>query len=599
MGKKDNVAKLIKRSGGKISLSALEAAYKETHTLKDVPAKLTFEDWIKTFGGIEIIRVDSGEYDVSLTPPRLPPPLPPKSTALRSQDSISGAGRPRPPPKPPPLPQSTAARSFDFLTGGEQRRILALINGSDGDISISNLNFCYEEAYGTGIEYPKEKLLKWIEGLDSVGTRKLDGTNDVVVFAKIPKRASVGTTNNVTEVKNKEPTDFLMVEKETGKSRSDCEDVVQKLMSYAGGQFRLPVVHQDTCSLLDMLPMHWSQALSRIGMERVTDISLDLGRRPYCWHEDRRKYLCEASDPVRRGNLLDVFGGRKGDKAVEDRDIQGIVSNLEDFGGDNRAGIDGQLHRISCIRNNTERIIGLTIRVGRHVEGNADMIRDLLEEGNKSILLLGEPGSGKTTIVRDVTKILSQKSNVFVVDTSNEIAGDGNVPHPCVGDARRLMVKSLSSQADTMIECVQNHTPSVMVIDEIGRKREVEAAQTSKNRGVRMIASAHGDLRSLMKNKDIRGLIGGLETVTLGDGEAKDLQKKTGAKTLQKQLTTRAAVPIFDTIIELKRGRLNEWHVIPDAAKAVDDILLGEKYEIQKRLRCVNSGNIFVERIKN
>ena len=137
-----------------------------------------------------------------------------------------------------------------------------------------------------------------------------------------------------------------------------------------------------------------------------------------------------------------------------------------------------------------------------------------------------QPGSGKTTIVRDVAKILSRESNVFIVDTSNEIAGDGNIPHICVGNSRRMMVKSLPSQADTMIECVQNHTPSVMIIDEIGRKREVEAAQTSKNRGVRMIASAHGDLRSLIKNKDIRGLIGGLETVTLGDAEAKEVQKQ-------------------------------------------------------------------------
>ena len=183
--------------------------------------------------------------------------------------------------------------------------------------------------------------------------------------------------------------------------------------------------------------------------------------------------------------------------------------------------------------------------------------------------------------MRDVAKILSRKSNVFIVDTSNEIAGDGNIPHSCVGDARRMMVKSLPNQADTMIECVQNHTPEVMIIDEIGRKREVEAAQTSKNRGVRMIASAHGDLRSLIKNKDIRGLIGGLETVTLGDVEAKELQKKSGSKVLQKQLTTRAAAPIFEIIIELKRNRLHEWH-ITNAAKAVDDILLGEKYDIQK-----------------
>lgn len=207
--------------------------------------------------------------------------------------------------------------------------------------------------------------------------------------------------------------------------------------------------------------------------------------------------------------------------------------------------------------------------------------------------------TGKTTIVRDIAKILSQKENTFIIDTSNEIAGDGNVPHECVGECRRMMVKCLASQADTMIECVQNHTPSAMIIDEIGRKKEVEAAQTSKNRGVRMIASAHGDLRSLIKNKEIRGLIGGLETTSLGDKEAQKLQKMTGSKTLQKQQTTRSASPIFEIIIELKRGRLNEWHIIPDASVAVDAILLNQKYDIQKRMRCINSGRIFVEHVKN
>ena len=201
--------------------------------------------------------------------------------------------------------------------------------------------------------------------------------------------------------------------------------------------------------------------------------------------------------------------------------------------------------------------------------------------------------------MRDIIKRLSLSSNIFVVDTSNEICGDGNIPHECVGYARRMMVKSLSKQSEVMIECVQNHTPSVMVIDEIGRRNEVEAAQTSKNRGVQMIASAHGDLRSLLKNKEIRGLIGGLETTTLGDVEAKDRQKKTGSKTLEKTLTTRAAAPIFEVIIELKRGRVNEWHVVSDSAKAVDAILRGEKYQIQKRMRCVNSGRIFVEMFQN
>jgi len=150
----------------------------------------------------------------------------------------------------------------------------------------------------------------------------------------------------------------------------DCDDIVEKLMGYAGGEFKPTIVHQDDTSLLNILPMEWSDALEDIGMEKVSDISLDLGRRPYCWHHHQRKYI--SQDPV------------------EDRDIRGIMSSLQDFGDDNRAGIDGQLHRISGIRNNSNGVIGLTIRVGRHIEGNSDMIRDLLEETDKSILLLGE-----------------------------------------------------------------------------------------------------------------------------------------------------------------------------------------------------------------
>jgi len=269
-------------------------------------------------------------------------------------------------------------------------------------------------------------------------------------------------------------------------------------------------------------------------------------------------------------------------KKVQKEDIQAIFEKLGDFGADNRAGLESQLHRISAMRNRGGEIIGLTLRVGRYIHGNADMITDILFGDSRSILFLGEPGSGKTTIVREASRLLSEMSNVCVVDTSNEIAGDGDVPHPCIGDARRMMVPSLKQQGNVMIECVQNHTPSVMVIDEIGRSSEVDAARTCKQRGVRMIASAHGDLRKLLKNRQLRGLIGGIETVTLGDVEAR---KRSKNNVLNKLKTQRAGEPTFEIIVELRRGEYNEWQIVLDAATAVDTILKGGRYKAQRRTR--------------
>jgi hypothetical protein len=242
--------------------------------------------------------------------------------------------------------------------------------------------------------------------------------------------------------------------------------------------------------------------------------------------------------------------------------------------------------------------------------------------------------------VREVTRIVAQNRNVLIVDTSNEIAGDGDVPHSCVGLARRLQVRSLDSQGQVMIEGVQNHTPEVMVIDEIGRSSEVEAARTCKQRGVRIIASgdcllvlplllsclvsclvtgsepesnrfrlvpflpntissssAHGDLRKLIKNTQLRGLVGGIETVTLGDAQAKEEAMKRGLRpsaSLNKVKTQRAGTPIFDVIVELRRGELHEWRIISPCAKAVDMILEGSHYLAQQRTRNDTTGDLFL-----
>eukprot|EP00804_Cyclotella_cryptica_P013148 CCRYP_019649-RA/>CCRYP_019649-RA protein AED:0.30 eAED:0.27 QI:0/0/0/1/1/1/2/0/555 len=550
----DNILELIGVSGGEISLSLLKERYKKYFGFPiGTPASGKFRDWITSFGSIGI-KKGKGSNDIAVYD-------------KRSESLV----------EPP------------------EERIRSLIRESGGEISLSSLRSRYNEVYNESLECPRRNLRIWIESMNSVKTRRTGSDYFAYEIGVTPRRTagSLSALNPHSQLidefviisgdnKLVESEGFSIQEENVDdEPKLSNQEIASKLMAYNGGHFKPIQVHQDSKSLLEILPVECTHALCEIGMEHVSDIVYDLGRMPYCWANNERKYFFDDN------------------RVVEYEDIEDIVKSLQEFGDDNRAGIDGQLHRISSIRNNKNSIIGLTIRVGRHVEGNADMIRDLLQETKKSILLLGEPGSGKTTIVREVTNILSLEENVFIVDTSNEIAGDGDVPHHCVGDARRMMVKSLGSQAGVMIECVQNHTPSVMVIDEIGRKREVEAAQTSQNRGVRMIASAHGDLRSLVKNKELRGLIGGLETVTLGDDEAKALQKKSGSQTIKKQMTLRAAAPIFDIIIELKRGRLHEWHVVEDSAKAVDKILSGHKYDIQKRMRCMMSGNIFVEQVKS
>jgi len=236
--------------------------------------------------------------------------------------------------------------------------------------------------------------------------------------------------------------------------------------------------------------------------------------------------------------------------------------------------------------------------VGRVVLGNTNLVLDILQNRELSVLIMGCPGSGKTTVIRDIAKQLSEADdNVIVVDTSNEICGDGIIPHPSVGMARRMMVPKLDMQANVLIEAVQNHTPDVIICDEIGRISEVRSIQTIKERGVRVIASAHGNLRGLVANKQLDGLIGGVETVTIGDDQAyQDFSHNGGQFSKVRQHRARSSV--FDVVIELSSKEVNMWTVILDVENAVDRILSGRKYEAQVRRRNADTGSALLELVE-
>jgi stage III sporulation protein SpoIIIAA len=249
--------------------------------------------------------------------------------------------------------------------------------------------------------------------------------------------------------------------------------------------------------------------------------------------------------------------------------LQGVIERLGPFGGDNRAGIERTLHRISAVRNRSGCVIGLTCRVGRAVFGTVAMVRDLLDTG-ESLLLLGRPGVGKTTALREIARVLADDlgRRVMVIDTSNEIAGDGDIPHPAIGRARRLQVARPQLQHRVMIEAVENHMPEVIVIDEIGTEQEAQAARTIAERGVQLVATAHGNaLANLVRNPTLSDLVGGVQAVTLGDDEA----RRRGS---QKAVLERAAEPTFPLAVEMhSRSR---WMVHGDVAATVDQLLRGQ-----------------------
>lgn len=316
-------------------------------------------------------------------------------------------------------------------------------------------------------------------------------------------------------------------------------------------------ITDDLNQLLDILPLAIRTILQQHPQrDRLIEVVMDLGRLPEARFPKEAIYLGET--PI----SLD--------------DLQYSIERVGLFSGDNRAGIERTLHRISAIRNRTDKIIGLTCRVGRAVFGTIAMIRDLVETGN-SILLLGRPGVGKTTALREIARVLADDlhKRVVIIDTSNEIAGDGDIPHPAIGRARRMQVARPELQHQVMIEAVENHMPEVIVIDEIGTELEALAARTIAERGVQLVGTAHGNrLENLIKNPTLSDLVGGIQAVTLGDEEA----RRRGS---QKTVLERKAPPTFAIAVEmLERQR---WVVHPEVAQTIDMLLRGKEPSLQVR----------------
>ena len=286
--------------------------------------------------------------------------------------------------------------------------------------------------------------------------------------------------------------------------------------------------------------------------EILIEIVLDIGRRPEARFADGSEYLSY--------------------RTIVWQDLDYIVKRLGKFSDDNRAGIEKTLHRISSLRNRQGNIIGLTCRIGRAVFGTVSIVRDLLEN-KKSILLLGKPGVGKTTAIREIARVLSDgmKKRVIIIDTSNEIAGDGDLPHPSIGKSRRMQVSSTKNQHEIMIEAVENHMPEIIIIDEIGTELEATAARTIAKRNVQLIGNA---LENLIKNPTITDLIGGIQYVTLGDEEAK---RRGSAKSILERKTP----PTFDIAVEIHDSQT--WVIHDNIENSVDLLLRGQNPLLQKR----------------
>ena len=326
-------------------------------------------------------------------------------------------------------------------------------------------------------------------------------------------------------------------------------------------------VDEDLDKLLETLPSFLTNHINNhIHKDKIIEIVMDLGRRPEARFSTGPEYLSS--------------------KIISWQDLEYTTKRISKFSNENRAGIERTLHRISCIRNRQFLITGLTCRIGRAIFGTISLARDLLESG-QSILILGKPGVGKTTIIREIARVLSDEmeKRVIIVDTSNEIAGDSDIPHPGIGRARRMQVAQTDLQHKVMIEAVENHMPQVIIIDEIGTELEALAARTIAEKGVQLVGTTHGNcLENVIKNPPLTDLIGGIQYVTLSDEEAK--RRKT-----QKSILERKGYPAFQIAIEIHDQ--NSWTIHENVEESID--LLRGNFIINQTRKFVQNEKTFIQ----